>query len=510
MPYGTLMRLLANKRFSANATKIFTQLESEILNVRSSLIPALKEIKSGETIKIADFTKLDPVRQMMADIDGMKFPENSFWFGNDFDYQSQATLRRLAKSGDPVSLTLEEAFNLQLNGMFKITTGSANTLDGAITNAKGVMQYFELDDAVHMFTAMGPDVWPRTDEVYFNQLLERNIANEGCLTMARTCRNEAYQFNKDLTEVSSCSHSYGNYADSMGREFFDPRFCAFDKDIQFAGLSVNEMFSPFIEVKCAMAGKISSVRSGFDVLEEAAVGFAKGQYAVSATDVRVKSSFLKDPSGHQLTELARALNEQYGVKDLATIAEFIEGNYTVRPGGMVWNSTEFGGSGEYIVTPRGGDQYTTESWLKAMEPSIESMRTNLEKTLEAQQEQLNKLNELSEGKLPGLQEMASTLKSLDAQIKADPEVSLYDLVTQVNQSSLTLSTEMTSGYESISSSLSQSQQQDYESYQQSYDEAAKLVEESEDEVNEIQRDYEPEELMSSTSLRAPQEVVQSL
>lgn len=495
--FGTSSRLIRKGRFSAEATKIFKALASEILPTRATLIPALKNAESGVVFKMEDFTKLNTLRQLFAEIDGMKFPENNFWFGDNFDYRYQATLRKLSKSGDPVNLTLEEAFNVQLNGTFKITTGSANTLESAITNAKGVMEVFGLDEVVHMHTAMSPDVWPRTDEAFFNQLLERNVANEASLLMARTCRNEAAQTNKELLEVSSSSHSYGIYPDNLSREMFAPRFSAFDKCIQFAGLSFNEMFVPSVEVKCAMAGKISSVRSGFDMLEEVAVGFAKGQYAISATDVRVKVSFIKDPSGHQLTELARALKEQHGVTDLASIAKFVDANYTVRPGDMKWDSTEFEGSGTYIVTPRGGDQYTTDAWLKAMEPSVESMKEKLEGTISAQQEQLNKLNELSEGGLSGLQEMATNLKSLDTLLKTDPEVSLFDVVKTVNEGSSAINVKMASDYESISSSLSETQKQDYATYQQSYEEAAKQVEEASKEVDEVQKNYEPEELTES-------------
>lgn len=467
---------------------------AEMSLVRRTLLPVLRDAaitpSSAFAPRLNDFPRLSVLRQVLADIEGLPFPEPGRYdcvVVKPVDYASQSSLRRL-RNGLTEPISLEEAINMSLRSVTKISTGSNNTLSDAIAKANICRNNLGLEEVVHQYLAMDLSWWPSPDASIIG-LVSKNILVEAAISPIQSLVNEAFRINRGLSPSIDISHSYAQEPRAIGLNVFDPPFVIESKSIFCAPLGRPEAMFALVMAKNRFAGKITIARPGFDPLEEAATAvgeiFQNGIFDLLPTDLRLPTS------GHSLEFITRDIRDILD-RDSISLSELVDSHYSTRPGSVTY-STSFDGQPERNIRFRTGDSFTNDLWLKEYNERSLAQQETITSQISEYQKQIAELITIC-GPTASLEKAAGELKkiydSLEASDSFIPVENLQSAAYRLNG----VNTDLQGIIVSASHQMTIEQQERIKSLSDSINEIREIEERKSAELEDlINGEFEPEE-----------------
>lgn len=465
----------------------------ELSVVRNTLLPVFRDQRhvprSASAPRLADFPQLANFREILRELDTLPTPPVGMFDGlvvTPADYARQASMRWIDKTGVK-ELNLEQSLDLLLKSAPKLNTGSNNTFDGAMTNAELFRSTMGFDGLLHQYLAMDMSWWPSSSQTILS-LIPKNIAMESAVIPIQGIVNEAARSNPGLSIAVDSSHSYAQVGRSIALNLFESREIINVRSAFFAPLGRPEAMTGLLLAKNNFSGEVSIIRPGFDPLEEAATSLGEisnnGIFDLLTTDVRL-------PIGrHELIDISKALKTQLDAKK-TTFTEFIDTNYSSRPGSVIY-STDSTGEPERVITTRSGETYSNEAWLAQYNKQLDQYSSNLNDMLIQQTKQLEELIKIT-GPTVELESVATSIRNMSQSLR-DPTTDLYGAVTSVSAQMPSVSEHLSAITLSSRSKMSQAQQETIDDILKSQAEVQKQIEETSDSIEEMSDGrYEPEE-----------------
>ncbi len=497
MRYSIMFRrfLMGTGGMTPQFQKQISALMKEVPVVRRTMLRELadpKSVKSSAVApELADFPELKTFRQLLADLDGLPAPSPSFFDGvvvKPSDYTAQASLRLINGNGSEV-LTLEKATNLMLKSVPKLNTGSNNTLDDAITGAEKFRTTFGMNELVHEYLAMDMSWWPSSTESIL-PLISKNIVTEAAIIPIQSMVNEAAKTNSGLDIAIDSSHSYAQAPRSMALNLFDSRAIIEARSAFFAPLGRPEAMVGLVLAKNNFSGEVSIIRSGLDPLEELATSvgelYLDSTFDLLTTDVRLPTS------GHTLSKMTESLSAELKANGIS-LKDFIDANYTTRPGRVTY-FRESTGELERTITTRSGDKYTNEKWLEQYDKLLKVKKSSLTDLIKSQSEQLEELVKIT-GVSPELESISTSVNEMNDLLKSPSSLDLYDIITEVDTKMSGVIIDFQTVTQAAELKMSSEQKESMDSILKAKEAVEKQVEETTKEIDELSEgEYEPEEV----------------